>query len=141
MTVVAWDGKTLAADKRAVNNGLARTVTKIRKIGPLLVGVAGDCTCGLEMFKWIEHGRDPAKFPAKQLDKEEWATVLVIEGGQVRVYERSPEPMTFEGEHFACGSGRDFAIAAMHLGKSAAEAVAVACLFETSCGNGVDEIS
>lgn len=36
------------------------------------------------------------------------------------------------------GSGRDFAIAAMHCGKTAREAVEIASLYENGCGNGVD---
>jgi hypothetical protein len=39
----------------------------------------------------------------------------------------------------AMGSGRDFALAAMHLHKSAADAVLIASLFDVYCGNGFNE--
>ena len=46
-----------------------------------------------------------------------------------------------EDQFAAWGSGRDFALTAMHLGKSAREAVEIACLFENGCGNGVDVLT
>jgi ATP-dependent protease HslVU (ClpYQ) peptidase subunit len=46
----------------------------------------------------------------------------------------------YEDKKTATGSGRDYALAAMHCGKTAREAVEIACLFETGCGNGVDEL-
>ena len=53
-------------------------------------------------------------------------------------YEQTPNPFVVEDKQWAIGSGRDYAIAAMHLGRTAAEAVAVACLFDVSCGMGID---
>lgn len=138
MTCVAWDGKTLAADKRVVYAGLARTVTKIFRVDNVLVGIAGDGAQGMEMIDWIRGGCAPDRFPASQRDKEQWATIAVIKADGLWVYERSPYPMRIEDKTYATGSGRDYALAAMHLGKTAREAVEIACLFETGCGNGVD---
>ncbi len=138
MTVVAWDGKTLAADKRTLNCGLIRTVTKIRRIGELLVGGSSDFVTVLEMMDWIEKGSDPEKFPSLQKDKDDWACVIIIDRGVIKLYERSHIPMTFEDSKFAIGSGRDFALAAMHCGKTAKEAVEIAIHFDSGCGNGVD---
>jgi hypothetical protein len=44
----------------------------------------------------------------------------------------------FEGPFAACGSGRDMALMAMHLGKSAFEAVRLTCELSVDCGNGID---
>lgn len=140
MTVIAWDGKTLAADKRAVNSGLVRTVTKIRRIGNLLCGFDGVYWAGQEMFAWIERGRNSEDFPKCQLDKDDWSGVLVIDNGKILKYERSAIPVVYENDIMAIGSGRDFAIAAMYCGKTAEEAVGITCLFECYCGNGVDVI-
>lgn len=41
----------------------------------------------------------------------------------------------------AIGTGRDYARAAMHLGRNAVEAVQVAILFDENCGNGVDTLT
>lgn len=56
MTVLAWDGTTLAADKRALSSGLSRRVTKIFKVDDALVGIAGTRCIGLEMLEWYKRG-------------------------------------------------------------------------------------
>lgn len=141
MTTVAWDGKTLAADKRACSNSLSRTVTKIRRVGPLLFAGSGDFDFILAMLAWVEGGRDPEKFPTHQRDKDDWQTVLVIEAdGRPSIYNRTPHPIRYEDEHIAIGSGRDFALAAMHLGCDAVTAVKVAAALDTGTGNGVDSL-
>jgi hypothetical protein len=140
MTVIAWDGKTLAADKRCVNNGLHRTVTKIYRIGDSLIAYSGDAVQGNQMLQWFRDGADVAAYPASQRDKEDWVVFVVVDASGVRVYERTPYPILIEDEKYACKSGRDFAIAAMHCGKTAREAVEVACVFDVGCGNGIDAL-
>jgi len=140
MTCIAWDGKTLASDKRVTEEGLARTVTKIRRINGLLVGATGLTWAGREMLAWVERGRKPEDFPASQRNKDDWAGTIVIEGTHILTYDRGPYPIEIEDPTYAIGSGRDYALAAMHCGKTAAEAVEIAALFETGCGNGVDTL-
>lgn len=145
MTVIAWDGKSLAGDKRAVvGGGLIRTTTKIFSVlhGLALAGYAGDADAGEEMLAWFEDGYQPAKFPASQRDRDNWSGLLVVWGdGRIWKFERSPYPIKFPPQHFAIGSGRDFALMAMHLGKTAREAVKLASIFDSGCGNGVDELA
>jgi ATP-dependent protease HslVU (ClpYQ) peptidase subunit len=138
MTVICWDGKTLAADKRSVNNGLIRKVTKIRRIGNLLCGASGEMWACQEAFEWIERGRKPEDYPKCQTDKDYYADLLVIDNGKILKYERSPYPLTIEDETFAMGSGRDFAISSMFYGGTAQEAVQFASLFDPGCGSGMD---
>lgn len=148
MSIVAWDGKFLAADKRGTFQGLSRTVTKIFRVEPVLtrvrvdaafVGMCGNAAEGYDMIEWVRAGRIPDEFPVNQRDDKLWASCLVIErDGRVNLYERSPNPVCIEEKLIAIGSGRDFALAAMYLGKSAREAVEIACVFEQGCGNGVD---
>ena len=140
MTIIAWDGRTLAADKRITNSGLARTVTKIFRLNDSLVGMWGEMSLCLEVVEWLRAGADPAKMPTAQRNADDWSVVAVFDRAGVRVYERSPCPITYEDDIWASGSGRDYAIAAMHLGKSAREAVEIACLFDVNCGNGIDTL-
>ena len=142
MTIVAWDGRTLAADKRSTVAGLVRTVTKIWRVNGTLVGGCGDAAFVLAVVDWLRAGADPAKYPASQRDKDDWQPVLVIDtDGRPMLYERSPFPIKYEDPFCAMGSGRDYAMAAMHLGKTAAEAVAIASLFDNGCGNGCDTLT
>ncbi len=144
MSVIAWDGKSLAADKRAViGGGFFRTTTKIFRVGSCLVGYAGDADAGEELLSWFDkYDADPKLFPASQRDNDGWAGLLVIwNDGAIWKYERTPFAIKFPPQQFAIGSGRDFAMAAMYLGKTAAEAVEVACVFDPGCGNGVDVLT
>ena len=142
MSVIAWDGKSLAADKRASLGTLIATITKIFKVENILVAYSGDACIGEEMLAWFKDGRDATKFPPLQRDKDDWAGLLVVwDDGSIWKYERSPYPLKFPPQLFAMGSGRDFALAAMHLGKTASEAVSVASVFDSGCGNGIDVLT
>ncbi len=141
MTVIAWDGKTLAADKRACVGSMVNTVTKIRRIGVLLVGGAGDMSYVLAMFDWIRAGRARDDFPADQRSAENWQPIIVVEAdGTAVIYERTPFPIRYEQKFAAIGSGREFARAALYMGATAAEAVSVACALDNGCGNGIDTL-
>jgi hypothetical protein len=151
MTVIAWDGRTLAADKRASSAGLHRTVTKVFKVFVpetpkrrqryLLVAGSGDYDMCSAMVQWIREGENPDTFPTAQRTSADFSPMVVVDEGKVYVYERQPYRIHFEDRLYAAGSGRDFALMAMHLGKSAAEAVELACIFQIDCGNGVDAVS
>ncbi len=148
MTVIAWDGKTLAADKRASDCGRARTVTKIRRcmkpgatLGHLM-GASGSVNRDAELMAWYENGANPAAFPAGERD-EKACSMLVVNrpGPEVLFFNGAPFGAMFEDQRFAMGSGRDYAETAMHLGCDAAEAVRVACELDLGCGNGIDTLA
>lgn len=136
MTVIAWDGKWLAADKQSTDVGLRRTTTKIRIAqNGNLMGASGDSGVCEALRLWYDAGAKPADFP----DKDKSSRLLVIDKtGQPWFYDANPTPIRFEGQRFAMGSGRDYAETAMYLGKNAREAVEIASLFDINCGQGVD---
>ena len=141
MTVIAWDGKTLAADKRATLAGYGGgTVTKIHRINGALCAFSGSLDTGLEMLEWFRSGADPAKYPKRQADDNDATFIVITPDRAVMVYERSPHPLKFEEGVKATGSGRDYALAAMYLGYPARTAVEVACALDVNCGNGVDTL-
>lgn len=142
MSVVIWDGTTLAADKRAVSAGVVRSVTKIRKVRGCLIGYSGDAAFGEQMMYWFAEGAKMEDFPPSQRDKDDWAGLVVCrkDTGLFK-YERTPHPIHFGFQHYAIGSGRDFALAALLLGKTATEAVEVTSLLSADCGNGVDTLT
>lgn len=141
MSVIAWDGRVLAADKRACIGSLIRTTTKVFKLSGALAAYAGDADSGEALLAWFKNGAVPADFPSSQ-HGDMWAGLMVVyPNGDIHKYERTPYPIKFPPQIFAIGSGRDFALAAMHLGEDAVRAVGVACVFDSGCGNGVDHIS
>lgn len=138
MTVIAWDGKTLAADKRTTLSGVPITTSKLGRAGGLMYGCAGSSAPCREIGEWIESGMDPAKIPSFQRDERDSVNALIIDNGVVCLLQNGPVLIRTEMKQMAIGSGGDFAVAAMHLGKTAREAVEIACLFDVNCGNGVD---
>ena len=150
MTVIAWDGHKLAADKRATTeDGLIRTVTKITEVvwrhGDgnevcFLVGVAGDGGVGMELLSWFQDGADPEAFPMKA-DEGNATLVAISQEFGVQTWVSSPVPIYFEDDQLAWGTGRDFAIAAMNLGMDAIAAVDFACQHNAFCGGGIDVLT
>jgi ATP-dependent protease HslVU (ClpYQ) peptidase subunit len=143
MTVIAWDGKTLAADKRTNFGGLHATTTKVHRLPDgRLVGCSGNTAQIAEIVHWLGSGADADKMPTAQRDAKECVSALVIlPGGAILQYENTPHPIRIENRMWAIGSGRDFAIAAMHLGKTAHQAAVLACELDCNCGNGIDTLT
>lgn len=143
MTVIAWDGVTLAADKRSSSGGYAATVTKITRMPTgELVATSGDADVGRSLVAWFQSGAVPEQFPDNRDGNDEYrARLLVISPGpRVTIYERTPHPIMIEDKFYAMGCGRDYALAAMYLGRNARKAVEVACAMDTGCGNGIDTL-
>ena len=140
MSVIAWDGKTLAADKRCLIGSTIRSSTKIFRVGDSLVGLSGDFIRALEVLEWLKLGDRSEKFPAMRGDRH--GNLLVVDArGDVWKYEEGPIPYQLDGPHAAAGCGDESALVAMHMGASAAEAVAIVSLFNNGCGNGVDTLT
>lgn len=140
MTCIAWKDGVLAADKRSTEGSMARTTTKIiRAANGELLGATGNTSVCRELREWWLAGADATKWPAAGRE----ASLLVIQPstGKVLFVWDGPVPVELEDDFIAIGCGSDFATAAMHCGKSAREAVEIACLYSTNCGNGIDEIA
>ena len=140
MTTIAWDGKTLAADRMAsVGNSKNASTKKIYAIkGGGYAATSGHAGAGELMFRWLDHGAVIDDYP---LSDPELCTVIVItEDGQLLQYD-GPMPVRLNAGYYAIGSGRDFALAAMHLGHDAKKAVEVASVLDQSTGNGIDSVT
>lgn len=132
----------LAGDKRLTVGSLYRTSTKIHRVGSALVGYTGSGAQCAEMLAWARSGFRKATFPDGQRDQENAIALLVIRpGGVIQVYEYTPYALEYEDKQFALGSGRDFALAAMRLGKNARDAVLLAAEFDPGTGDGVDTLT
>jgi ATP-dependent protease HslVU (ClpYQ) peptidase subunit len=142
MTILAWDGKTLAADRQGSFGNFGREVTKIHRVPEGIMGFCGCLAAGVAMVEWFRGGRDPDEWPRVQGVKDREAYCMFIDwSGQLWIYEEFPHPMRIEGRFDAMGSGRDFALAAMHMGADAVTAVRVTCELATDCGMGVDALN
>lgn len=141
MTVIAFDGKTVAADRLAVQGGgIGRSVTKIERFANCVLAITGGWDIGAELREWFKAGAVPADFPAKARDGDATLIVFDPDAGHVRTFNSGPYDLPMLLSRCAFGSGRDYAEAAMHLGCNAVRAVEVASHFQTDCGMGVDTL-
>jgi hypothetical protein len=150
MTVIAWDGVRLAADKMAsAAGGIGRTCTKIwlhtysnwGRQQQVLLALTGDVDVGLQLREWWKAGADAANFPTAARDDSATLIVISQQGRLIEQYATGPFPFVLEASRAAWGSGRDYAEAVMYLGHPAQEAVRVASVFQGDCGHGIDVLT
>ena len=140
MTVIAWDGKTLAADKQSTICGYAGTTTKVHRVPEGLVAFSGGGSHAAELLRWFQAGRPEGAFPKSTEELGAGSTFITKDGQVLLCSYHGPFPEVVEDKFFARGCGRDYALAAMHLGHDARTAVEVACALDVNCGMGIDTL-
>ena len=138
MTVIAWDGTTLAADRMiSFTDGTSIESTKIwrRDLDGVIYGIAGDNSKRLDLKAWFDDGGEPDEFP-EGCDAE----LLYVEpNGASFLIGGSPHPLPIEGSgRSAIGNGSPEVIALMHVGFSSELAVQKVCEVNHFCGLGID---
>lgn len=141
MTVIVWDGKTLAADRQCTSCGHTFSVTKVFRVGAdMLVGFAGNGSRLGVYREWLERGAVPSQYPV-QIDNQSLHMLVILRDGRIHKYESSGYPIPVEESYHAMGSGRDYALAAVVLGFDSERAVAVASQLCEECGRGCDALT
>jgi len=145
MSVLVWDGKTLAADRQGTDGGMVRTITKARRITKgkfkgYLMGAVGATATANVMMDWFEVGADPRTFPYEYMKNDELAASLLVitQKKEIWKFDHLPAPIIIEDDHYSIGSGRDFAFGALSMGADAVQACEIACVHSTACGVGID---
>lgn len=142
MTTVAFDGHTMAADTLATDAwGMKEEVRdKILRGSDFLAGSAGQNgaikawwaqVCQLDLEHVLAYG-----YPDFDADRNDPAIMLVDASGNIWRHVTGGFFQASRGFH-AVGSGRDYALAAMALGKTAEEAVRLAMTFDNGTGGDV----
>ena len=136
MTTIAWDGRSLSADRKATAGTMSMTTQKIHLLpdGSLL-GFAGSLSEGLLLVRWFSEGCPKKKSPKIA----ETDAIHVTKKGAV-LYEPSLVAIPVLDPVFAIGSGSDYARGAMAMGADSRRAVEVAALFDPNTGLGVDTL-
>lgn len=138
MTVIAWDGKTIAADRQCTTGGMRSTAKKLFRVHTgEVIALLGDWSRAMAVKDWYVRGGDPKLYPDFQLG-EDWVRVVVLRDDGLWTYEHTPFPIRIEDEFIAYGAGAEFAMGAMAMGADARRAVEVASQFSTGCGLGCD---
>jgi ATP-dependent protease HslVU (ClpYQ) peptidase subunit len=140
VTVIAWDGETLAADRRASAWGHVHSVHKLFRLdADRLAGLAGNSARAIEVAAWLARRGPVDEFP-EGAETENVTAIVVHRSGEVLRFENRGTGWLVRDPFHAIGSGADFAVAAMACGKTATEAVEITCRFSSECGNGVDTL-
>lgn len=135
MTTIAWDGTILSGDSRGCRGTLPREVRKVFLLDDgRLFGFAGSTQDGMAALNYM-NGNQKEK---PSLDEDFCG--IVIKDKECYGLECKLIPMPVEEKHYAIGSGREIALTAMYLGKTANEAVEIAKLFDVSTGGTVVSI-
>ena len=144
MTIIVWDGKTLAADKQTTMFGQKVKHCKIQKWKGNLFGCSGTGVLNEAMMEWFKDGANPELFPENiEIGSDENCHMLVITPeAQILYYEECPYPMDFtQNGKLAIGCGAPYAYGAMSMGADAIRAAEVACENDANCGMGIDTLT
>ena len=106
---------------------------KIHRIGDDLVGYVGRSCYEQVFLDWFKSGR-PSPMPVIEDDM----TAIVILSGKILEFKKECLPLEVNMPFWAIGCGAEYAMGAMAAGKTADEAVKIACRFDINCGLGVD---
>lgn len=136
MTTIAAKHSTLqiAADTMVSDDSCFYAADKLRKGKKSIYGACGDFNHMLRAYELIETG-------SKEWNNEFDFTVMELRADGIYLYESCMIPVKIKHDYWAVGSGSAYAIAAMRLGCSPAEAVAIACEFDTSSRPPIDSMT
>lgn len=137
MTTIAWDGRTLAADRQLTTSGVRYETTKAHRLrdGSLFAS-CGSLENNVAVRTWLNDGGDKPI-----IDKDDdYDGVLIKPDGTAWILSKKLYFIAIESPCYATGSGRDFALIAMRMGKTAREAVELAAELCIFTGMGVTEL-
>lgn len=138
MSIVAWDGKILAADKQC---GVADTIYTMQKLWRLksgdVIAVVGSTSNSMVVKRWYESGAKREEWPECQKN-DNWAQLIVASKEGCFYFCNQPEPIKVLDQFYAWGVGREVALGAMEMGADAIKAVEIASKHISGCGRGCD---
>ena len=144
MTTIAIDALgNIAADGRVTcgNEIIREDAEKIRQAHGRIYGVTGCGSLTDELIKWHNKGADPANPPIYKGDRG-WGLLVVQTDGLFFYTNDVPHAMSDEYKYpIAFGSGQNWALGAMMAGKSAREAVEIACKLDTGSGGKITSMN
>jgi hypothetical protein len=141
MSIICWDGTTLAADKMAsLEDGTFFTTSKIfRRSDGVIYGVTG--TCCEAIADWFENGEGVARFNELGLSGHNFSLLYIGHNRKPYLMEAVPYPVEIEDRCFAIGGAAQAGQVLMECGMSAEQAVEKVCQSNIYCGCGIDTLT
>jgi hypothetical protein len=132
-TTIACDGQTMAADSQITVNGVRKhsISSKISIINGAVIGCAGLLTDCMKFKLWwnLNAPVSGTGLPAEKADRPKFkslSALVALQDGSLWLYEEKCLPQRVMAP-YAVGSGSPYALMQMLNGKTATDAVAVAC--------------
>lgn len=138
MSIIAYDGRIIAADRQCTQYQMARTATKLVRSGSMVLGWVGDLNVCMLIRQWFEAGADPEEWPEAASEEDGDSVLVVATAKGVGTYRQYPVLLPLEDTRWAWGSGCEIALGCMDSGKTAIEAVEIVSRLNVYCGLGVD---
>lgn len=136
MTTIAFDGTHIAADTLISDNGCVYGYTsKIHQVKGGVLATSGGLVDITLAIDWFNVGRPAEAKPTL----ESFYAIFIPDVGQPQEYGERLVPL-FVVIPWAGGSGRDFALSAMKLGKNCREAVEFAASIDLCTGGDIESI-
>lgn len=138
MSVIAWDGRVVAADRRGCSGNMAQIVPKLYPVRGYAVGFVGQEDSGLMLIEWFDAGAKAEEWPKEVQESDDGSMFIIVgrkklwEIGKYLVLSLCRDPF------WAWGTGRETALGAMAMGADAEKAVEMAIRFDVNCGGGID---
>ncbi|MBJ8796719.1 hypothetical protein I5398_11830 [Citrobacter freundii] len=151
MTTIAWDGKTLAADSQSTSGSMISSLRERKIYHPPIptawklngqdvraIGVSGDCGSELVLIDCLKEGMT---YKAEMPEVYGFTAMVITDDRQCYLIFKSEgkkqATVCLQPNQYAIGSGNEIARTAMALGKTAQEAVQVACELDVYSGGDV----
>lgn len=133
MTTIAasLDFMEMAADSMCSGDDSFYMVDKLRMGKESIYGACGNWDACLKFLSAIEQGKN-------ELDSDLDVSVLELREDGLWVYESTIIPARIKNRFWAIGTGANYAIACMDMGLSPAEAVAMACKYDSASNPPID---
>lgn len=138
MTTIAYSAGVMAADTQVTAGNRKFRTTKVSRLkdGGLFAS-SGNMAHGLRIKRWVEAGFPEDDKP--DFDEADFECLIVKGDGTVYLLDEEMELLPFKDSFIAIGSGSPYATAAMALGQTPAQAVALASRFDPATSEPVEE--
>lgn len=144
MTTIAWDGKTLAADRGSWSGGFHCAAKKVFRITApdgrvFLVAMLGNAAFATDVLRWMQGGAHPGA--CLDADKEHDCAVVVDE--RRKVWRLSSHRLTYReypGKLHSAGAGQEVVMGALMAGADARKAVRITMQVSDYAARGVDSV-
>lgn len=142
MTTIAFDGKTLAADRGSWSGGFHHGARKVHRITApdgrqFLVAMMGNAAFATDVLRWMRGGPHPGQC----LDADKEYDCAIVVDSKLHIWRLSGHRLTYReqgGQLHSGGAGQEIAMGALMAGADAIKAVKITMQVSDYAARGVD---